>query len=59
MFHIIFAAFLAIVLFSKYFDGIAYKTKPDTKTIILMMVCTLFVIAVFIEKVLKIKMSTF
>ncbi len=51
MFQIIFAGILAIILVSKYYDWIVHKAKPDTRTILMMILCSFFVIAVFLEKI--------
>jgi hypothetical protein len=51
MFQIIFASVLGIVVISRYFDWIVHNEKPDTKNILLLVLCSLFVIAVYLEKV--------
>ena len=50
MFQLIFASCLSIVLLSKYYDWLICKDKLDIKTKILIVLCTIFVIAVFSEK---------
>ena len=54
MFALIFAILLTPVLIVKYYEIIRYKEKPDGKTILYLVLTTLTVIAIFLEKVFKI-----
>lgn len=54
MFPLIFSILLFVVLLSKYYDWIIFKTKPDFRTILWMVLGTLLVITVFLEKIFHI-----
>jgi len=50
MFRLIFAIIIAIVLCVKYYEIIRYKEKVDTKNWIYLMLVTVFVFTVLLEK---------
>lgn len=53
MFTLIFAILSFIVLVVKIYETIKYKEKPDNKTILYMILVSLLIVSVFLEKVLK------
>ena len=50
MFNLIFAIIVAIILLVKYFEIIKYKEKVDAKNWIYLILVTIFVVTVFLEK---------
>jgi hypothetical protein len=54
MFTLIFAITIALVLIVKYYELIKYKDKLNNKNILFLILITLFVIAVFLEKIFKV-----
>lgn len=57
MFNLIFSILGLFIVSMKYYDWIRYRQKPDSKTIIVLLLATAFVILTLLEKVLKIKLD--
>ena len=51
MFALIFAILLAIVLIVRFYELIKYKEKLDSKTILYLVLASLAVIAIFLERI--------
>lgn len=56
MFQIIFASALAIIILSRYYDWFIHKDKPNTKNMLMLILITILVIAIFMEKVFHFNM---
>lgn len=54
MFTLIFAIIWLLLLIVKIYETIKYRDKLDRKTILYMILALIFVVAVFLEKVLKV-----
>ena len=54
MFSLIFAILLTPILLVKYYELVKYKEKPDLKNSVYLILASLAVISIFLEKIFKV-----